>query len=356
MKWCASSAPAVGLVKNINKNNNLLLIRDYTAMKIAILDDYQDVVRTLDCYARLQGHDVKIWNDHTKDVDVLAQRLRDAEALVLIRERTPIRAPLIARLPRLKLISHHSVYPHIDVDACTQHGVALCTNLHPGQPSYATAELTWGLIIAAMRRIPQEVAALKAGRWQSTMGDGLRGKTLGVYGYGRIGAVIAGYGKAFGMKVLVWARPPSLVQARADGYAAARSKEAFFEESDVMSLHLRLIDATRGIVTAADLARMKPTALIVNTSRAGLIEPGALEKALTLGRPGLAAVDVFEEEPVLNASHPLLKLDNALCTPHIGYVERGGYERIFGSIFDQIVAFAAGKPVNVVNPDALART
>ena len=324
-------------------------------MKIAILDDYQDVVRTLDCYARLEGHDVKIWNDHTRDVDVLADRLRDTEALVLIRERTPIRAPLIARLPKLKLISHHSVYPHIDVDACTKHGVLLCTSLHPGQPSYATAELTWGLIISAMRRIPQEVAALKAGRWQSSVGYGLRGKTLGVYGYGRIGAVIAGYGKAFGMKVLVWAREASLARASADGYAAASSKDAFFETSDVISLHLRLIDATRGIVTAADLARMKPTALIVNTSRAGLIEAGALERALKLGRPGMAAVDVFEDEPVLHASHPLLHLDNAVCTPHIGYVEHAGYERIFGNIFDQILAFAAGKPVNIINPEALTR-
>lgn len=324
-------------------------------MKIAILDDYQDVVRRLECFSKLQGHEVTVWNDHSKDIDVLAQRLKDTEALVLIRERTPIRAPLIERLPKLKLISHHSVYPHIDVEACTRQGVVLCSNLHPGQPSYATAELTWGLIIAAMRNIPQEVAALKAGRWQSTVGQGLRGKTLGVYGYGRIGAVIAGYGKAFGMKVLVWAREASLARARADGYAAARSKEAFFEDSDVISLHLRLIAETRGIVSAADLARMKPTALIVNTSRAGLIEPGALEQALQRGRPGMAAVDVFEEEPVLGANHPLLKLDNALCTPHIGYVERAGYERIFGSIFDQIIAYAGGKPVNVINPDALTR-
>lgn len=324
-------------------------------MKIAILDDYQDVIRSLDCFARLKGHDVTVWNDHTKDVDVLAERLKDTEALVLIRERTPIRAPLIARLPKLKLISHHSVYPHIDLDACTRHGVLLCTSLHPGQPSYATAELTWGLIIAAMRHIPQEVAALKAGRWQSTVGMGLRGKTLGIFGYGRIGAVVAGYGKAFGMKVLVWGREGSLERARADGYAAAGSKEAFFENSDVISLHLRMIEATRGIVTAADLARMKKTALIVNTSRAGLIAPGALETALQAGRPGMAAVDVFEDEPVLGAKHPLLALDNAVCTPHIGYVERNGYERIFGNIFDQIVAYAGGAPVNMVNPEVLTR-
>jgi D-3-phosphoglycerate dehydrogenase len=324
-------------------------------VNISILDDYQDVIRTLDCFGKLKGHDVRIWNDHSKDVDVLAERLKDTEALVLIRERTPIPGSLIARLPKLKLISHHSVYPHIDVEACTRHGVLLCTSLHPGQPSYATAELTWGLIIAAMRHIPQEVAALKAGRWQSTVGTGLRGKTLGIYGYGRIGAVVAGYGKAFGMKVLVWGREGSHQRARADGYAVAQDREAFFADSDVISLHLRLIAATRGIVTAADLARMKPTALIVNTSRAGLIEAGALERALQQGRPGMAAIDVFEEEPVLNAAHPLLRLDNALCTPHIGYVERAGYERIFGNIFEQISAYAAGQPVNVVNPEALRR-
>lgn len=322
-------------------------------MNITILDDYQNVVRTLDCFSKVAGHNVTIWNDHTKDVNVLAERLKDTEALALIRERTPIRAPLIERLPKLKLISQRSVYPHIDVDACTRHGVLLCSDMHPGRPSYATAELTWGLVIAAMRHIPQEVAALKAGRWQSTVGTGLRGKTLGIFGYGRIGGVVAGYGKAFGMKVLVWGRNSTLARARADGYEAAASKEAFFEQCDVISLHLRLIPETRGIVTATDLARMKPTAVIVNTSRAGLIEPGALAEALKRGRPGRAAVDVYEDEPVLNAAHPLLALENAICTPHLGYVERAGYETAFTSIFDQILAFAAGKPINVVNPEAL---
>ncbi len=322
-------------------------------MNITILDDYQNVVRTLDAFRKVAGHEVTVWNDHTKDVDVLAERLKDTEALVLIRERTPIRAPLIERLHKLKLISQRSVYPHIDVDACTKHGVLLCSDMHPGKPSYATAELTWGLTIAAMRRIPQEVAALKAGRWQSTVGTGLRGKTLGIYGYGRIGSTVAGYGKAFGMKVLVWGREASLARARADGYSAARNREAFFEECDVMSLHLRYNDATRGIVTRADLARMKPTALIVNTSRAGLIEPGALVDALRTGRPGMAAVDVYEEEPVLGADHPLLAMDNVVCTPHIGYVERNGYESQFSSSFDQVLAYAAGKPINMVNPDAL---
>ena len=324
-------------------------------MNISILDDYQNAVRTLDAYSKVKGHNVTIWNDHTKDVNVLAERLKDTEALALIRERTPIRAPLIERLPELKVISQRSVYPHIDVDACTRRGVLLCSDMHPGRPSYATAELTWGLVIAGMRSLPQEIAALKAGRWQSTVGTGLRGKTLGIFGYGRIGGVVAGYGKAFGMKVMAWGREGTLSRARADGHEAAASKEAFFEQCDVISLHLRMIPETRGIVTAADLARMKPTALIVNTSRAALIEPGALVEALKRGRPGRAAVDVYEDEPVLNGAHPLLALDNAVCAPHLGYVERNGYEGMFSSIFDQILAYAAGKPINVVNPDALKK-
>ncbi len=323
-------------------------------MNITVLDDYQNAVRHLDAYKLVAHHNVTIWNDHTKDEDKLAERLKDTEALVLIRERTPVRAPLIARLPKLKLISQRSVYPHVDVPALTERGILLCSDMHPGKPSYATAELTWGLVLSAMRKIPQEVAALKAGRWQSTMGLGLRGKTLGIYGYGRIGAVVAGYGKAFGMKVLIWGRDSTIERAKADGYFVARNKDAFFEECDVISLHMRLVDATRGIVKAADLARMKPTALIVNTSRAPLIETGALEAALKLGRPGMAAVDVFESEPVVNAAHPLIAMDNAVCTPHIGYVEQAGYEGQFTSSFGQIVAFLEGKPVNVINPEALA--
>ena len=322
-------------------------------MNITIFDDYQNVIRTLSCFSKLAGHNVTIWNDHTDDVDVLAERLKDTEALVLIRERTPIRAPLIARLPKLRIVSQRSVYPHIDVEALTRQGVILSSDLGPGQPSYATAELTWGLVLAALRHIPQEVAALKAGKWQSTVGYGLHGRTLGIYGYGRIGAVIAGYGKAFGMNILVWGREPSLAKAKADGLRAAASREAFFGESDVLTLHLRLIDATRGIVTAADLACMKPTALIVNTSRAGLIEPGVLAVALKAGRPGMAAVDVYEKEPVLNAEHPLLALDNAVCTPHLGFVERDAYEQHFSGTFDQVLAYAAGRPLHVVNPEAL---
>jgi D-3-phosphoglycerate dehydrogenase len=319
-------------------------------MKITILDDYQDAIRTLPCFGKLAGHDVTIWNDHTEDVDVLAARLQDTEVLVLIRERTPIREPLIARLPKLRLVSQRGVFPHVDVEACTAHGVLLCSGSHPDRPSYATAELTLGLMIAAMRKIPQEAAALRAGRWQSVVGIGLRGRTLGIFGYGRIGAAVADYGKAFGMRILAWGRESSFAKARADGHAVAASKAAFFSESDVVTLHLRLVPATRGIVAAEDLARMKPDALIVNTSRAGLIAPGALEAALRAGRPGMAAVDVFESEPVLGGAHPLLSMDNALCTPHIGYVERDALEDQFSDVFDQIVAFAAGAPINAINP------
>ena len=254
-------------------------------MNIAVLDDYQDTIRTLTSFPKIKGHTVTIWKDHTKDVDELAARLKDTEVLALIRERTPIKAPLLELLDKLRLICQVGVVPHIDLEACTQRGVIVSSSTMPGRPSYATAELTWGLIIAAFRRIPQEMAALKAGRWQAyPIGIGLRGKTLGIFGYGKIGAVVAGYGKAFSMNVLAWGRQTTLDKARADGYALAASKEGLFEQSDVVSLHLRLIPETRGIVTAADLARMKPTALIVNTSRAGLIVPGALRRYAPAGR------------------------------------------------------------------------
>ena len=322
-------------------------------MKISILDDYHDTVRTLDCFTKLSGHDITIWNDHIQDVEALAQRLRDTEVLVLIRERTEIREPLLRRLDTLRLISQRSVYPHIDIEACTRLGVIVSSGQHPGTPSYAAAELTWALVLAAMRQLPQQMAALTAGRWQIGVGQSLRGKTLGIYGYGRIGSVVAGYGKAFGMDIRVWAREDSRERARADGYAVAPSKEAFFSECDVVSLHMRLVEATRGVVTAGDLARMKPTALLVNTSRAPLIEPGALVAALKLGRPGMAAVDVYEDEPVLDTRHPLFAMENVVCTPHIGYVTRDEYEVQFADIFDQIVAYAAGAPTNVVNPQVL---
>ena len=322
-------------------------------MNIAILDDYHDTLRTLQCFRKLAGHEVKVWNDHVQDTDRLAERLKEAQALVLIRERTQIRAPLLERLPKLRLISQRSVWPHIDVEACTRLGIVVSSNMHAGTPSYATAEMTWALVLAAAREIPQQVAALKAGRWQVGVGNTLRGKILGVFGYGRIGQVVAGYGRAFGLPVHVWGREPARAQAAADGFVAAKSKEAFFAECDIVTLHMRLVDATRGIVTAADLARMKPGAIFVNTSRAGLVAPGALVEALRQGRPGRAAVDDYEEEPVLGGRHPLLAMDHVICTPHLGYVTREEYETQFTDIFDQIVAYAAGRPIHVVNPQVL---
>ena len=322
-------------------------------MKISILDDYFDTLRTLPCFAKLTGHEIEIWNDHVQDTDVLAARLKDTDCLALIRERTKIQATLLEQLPKLKLISQRSVYPHIDVETCTRLGIVVSSSQHVGSPSYAAAELTWALILASARQLPQQMASLKAGKWQIGVGTTLRGKTLGIFGYGRIGATVAGYGKAFGMNVMTWAREESLVRARLDGYATARSKGEFFESCDVMSLHMRLVPTTHHIVKAEDLARMKPTAILVNTSRAPLIEPGALVAALHQGRPGFVAVDVFEDEPMRNLDLPLLQFKQVVATPHIGYVTREEYETQFSDVFDQIVAFALGRPINVVNPNVL---
>jgi D-3-phosphoglycerate dehydrogenase / 2-oxoglutarate reductase len=319
-------------------------------VKISILDDYFDTLRTLPCFRKLDGHEITVWNDHTDDIDLLAARLKDTEALVLIRERTQIREPLLHRLDALRLISQRSVYPHIDIDACTRRGVIVSSDQHVGSPSYAAAELTWGLIIAALRQIPQQMNALRAGNWQIGVGKSLRGNTLGIYGYGRIGATVAGYGRAFGMNVLVWARTASLERARSDGYAVAESKRAFLESCDVISLHLRLVKETHGIITRDDLSCMKPTALLVNTSRALLIERGALVDGLRAGRPRMAAIDVYEEEPLLDPNDQLLKMSNVVCTPHIGYVTLEEYEIQFSDIFNQVIGYAAGRPINVVNP------
>ena len=324
-------------------------------MKISVLDDYFDTVRHLPSFAKLAGHEVTIWNDHVQDDDVLAERLADTEVLVLIRERTKIQAPLLERLPKLKLISQRSVYPHIDIAACTRLGVIVSSSQHPGVPSHATAEFTWALILAAMRQLPQQVASMKAGHWQMGIGASLHGKTLGIFGYGRIGGAVAEFGRAFGMRVLIWAREESRARAHADGWETAASKEAFFEQCDVLTLHMRLVDATRGIVSEDDLKRMKPTALIVNTSRAPLIQPNALVNALKSGRPGLAAVDVYETEPMRDTAHPLLAMDNVICTPHLGYVTTDEYEVQFNEIFGQIVDYVAGAPSNVVNPDVKPR-
>ena len=323
-------------------------------MKITILDDYFDTLRTLPCFAKLDGHDITVWNDHVQDVEVLAGRLAETEVLVLFRERTKIRTPLLEQLPKLKLISQRSVYPHIDVATCTKLGIILSSDQHAGTPSYATAELTWGLILAAMRDIPGQMASIRAGNWQKGVGGTLRGKTLGIYGYGRIGKEIARYGQTFAMKVLIWASEASRLRAAADGLAVADSRAAFFAQCDVLSLHIRLYEATRGMVRGEDLARMNPTALLVNTSRAPLIEPGALVAALRAGRPGMAAVDVYEDEPLRDSDHPLLAMDNVFPTPHIGYVTREEYELQFTEIFDQIIAYGNGRPSNVINPEVLS--
>ena len=320
-------------------------------MKITILDDYFDTVRSLDCFKKLDGHDVTIWNDHVQETDDLVQRLIETEILVLIRERTHIRKELLDRLPNLKFISQRSVYPHIDVVSCTKNGVLLSSDLHMDAPSHSTAELTWGLILCAMRDIPGQMESLKAGNWQKGVGHSLGFKTLGLYGYGRISKAVVEYAKAFRMNILVWARPESRKQANRDGLETAKTKADFFKRCDVISLHMRLKDATRGIITGEDLALMKTSSLIVNTSRSALIEEGALVTALKKGRPGMAAVDVYEAEPTL--AHPLFEMPNAFCTPHSGYVTKDEYELQFTDIFNQIEAFLKGSPINVVNPEVL---
>ncbi|MFM2210773.1 MAG: hypothetical protein RIQ96_2416 [Pseudomonadota bacterium] len=331
-------------------------------MNIVILDDYQDAVRKLRCAAKLDDYSAKVYTNTVKGLGQLAVRLRDADAIVLIRERTHISRQLIEKLPRLKLISQTGkVGKHIDVDACTERGIAVVEGV--GSP-VAPAELTWALVMAAMRRLPQYISHLKHGAWQQSglkssampanfgLGSVLRGKTLGIWGYGKIGQLIAGYGRVFGMKVMVWGSETSRDRARTDGLLAAESREAFFEQADVLTLHLRLNEQTSGIVTLEDLSRMKPTSLLVNTSRAELVQPDALVAALNRGRPGMAAIDVFESEPILQG-HALLRLENCICTPHIGYVEQGSYELYFGAAFDNVVNFIRGTPTNLVNPQAL---
>ena len=331
-------------------------------MNIVILDDYQDAVRKLQCASKLEAYPAKVFTNTVKGIGQLSVRLRDADVIVLIRERTAISRQLVEKLPRLKLISQTGrVGAHIDIEACTERGIAVAEGV--GSP-IAPAELTWALVMTAMRRLPQYISNLKHGAWQQSgmksasmppnfgVGMLLRGKTLGIWGYGKIGQLIAGYGKAFGMQVLVWGSEASRLRAQADGHQAADTREAFFEQADVLTLHLRLSDETTGIVTSEDLARMKPTALIVNTSRAELVEPEALIAALNRGRPGMAAIDVFESEPILQG-HPLLRLENAVCTPHIGYVEQDSYEAYFSAAFDSVVSFIGGTPINIVNPEAL---
>jgi len=331
-------------------------------MNIVILDDYQDAVRKLHCATKLEPYPAKVYTNTVKGIGQLSVRLRDADCIVLIRERTHISRQLLEKLPRLKLIAQTGrVGSHIDVQACTERGIVVTEGV--GSP-VAPAELTWALIMSAMRRLPQYIGNLKHGAWQQSgmksasmppnfgVGQVLRGKTLGIWGYGKIGQIVAAYGRAFGMKVMVWGREPSRELAVSDGYIAASSRDEFFAQSDVLTVHLRLNDDTQGIVRLEDLSRMKPSALFVNTSRAELLEPDALIAALNRGRPGMAAVDVFESEPILQG-HALLRLENCICTPHIGYVEQETYEMYFGAAFDNVVNFIQGTPTNVVNPAAL---
>ncbi len=317
-------------------------------LKVAVIDDYQDAFRKLPSFARLSDHDVTVFNDTVKDAAMLADRLKDADVVVLTQQRSLFPRELIERLPNLKFISQtgRNAY-HIDLTACRELGVTVSAGAGMN-PANSTAELTWALIHASARHIPSEVQRMKEGKWQHTVGIGLSGKTLGIYAYGRVGSIVAKVGAAFGMNVLCWGREGSTEQARQAGFAVAASREAFFESADVVTLHLPLNEATQGIITAQDLSRMKPTALLVNTSRAPLIASGALVEALTLGRPGHAAVDVYEEEPMLDPNHPLLKMPNVICTPHLGYVEERVYESIYNTAVDQIIAFAAGAPVNLV--------
>jgi len=331
-------------------------------MNIVILDDYQDAVRKLHCAARLDSYTAKVYTNNVKGLGQLAVRLRDADVIVLIRDRTHVSRQLLDKLPRLKLIAQTGrVGPHIDLAACTERGIAVAEGV---SSPVAPAELTWALIMAAMRRLPQYISNLKHGAWQQSglraasmppnfgLGSVLRGKTLGIWGYGRIGQIVASYGRAFGMNVRVWGREASRAQALGDGLQIASTREEFFTECDVLSVHLRLVEETQGIITLEDLSRMKPTALFVNTSRAELLEPDALIAALNRGRPGMAAVDVFESEPILQG-HALLRLENCVCTPHIGYVEQDSYELYFGAAFENVVNFIKGTPSNIVNPGAL---
>jgi D-3-phosphoglycerate dehydrogenase len=326
-------------------------------MRITILDDYFDSLRQLPSFQKLNGHEVTVWYDHTQNEDILAGRLQTTQVLVLIRERTRITASLLERLTQLRLISQRSVYPHIDIEACSRLGIVVSSDMHPASASYAAAELTWALVLSSARAIPRQMASLQSGQWQTGVGATLRGKTIGIYGYGRIGRVVASYAKAFGMNVLVYARGKLSRQTAIDSFhVLADDRKTFFADCDILSLHVRLFPGTKHSITAKDLAVMKPSALLVNTSRAALIEPGALEEALKLGRPGFAAVDVYEHEPVTETTHPLLNMTNVICTPHIGYVTMEEYELQFSDVFDQIVSFAAGRPINVVNPAALTQS
>jgi D-3-phosphoglycerate dehydrogenase len=327
-------------------------------MKISVIHDYSDVFRTTKHFAKLAAHEVVIHNDAYISADKVVEQAQGFDALLLTQQRVPMTRAIIERLPGLKFICQTGRNTnHLDIPACTEHGIVVSAGRlsSGGSPYSTTAELAWGLIISSLRQIPYEVERFRQGHWHSTVGTKLFGRTLGVYAFGHIGGAVARVGKAFGMKVVCWGREGSIARAKAEGFEIAASREAFFENADIVSLHLPGNKATRGIITAADLARMKPTALLVNTSRAPIIEEGALAAALQKGRPGFAAVDVYEDEPVTGATNPLQKLNNALCTPHLGYAERSSYESMYATAIEQLLAFADGKPLDVVNPEAVGK-
>lgn len=326
-------------------------VKDAT-MKLAILDDWFDTLRGLPCFSKLDGLDVTVFADHLPEASALVERLRDFDAVVLFRERTAVTAELLDQLPNLKLISQRSVYPHVDVHLCTRNGVLLCSNMHSGTPSFAAAEHTWALILATMRQIPQQMASLQAGNWQMGVGKTLNGRTIGIYGYGRIGTAVETYAKAFGMNVVWWASEQGRARLTVDGKVVAESRAAFFAQSDVVTVHVRLTPETRGMITAEDLAAMHADALLVNTSRAGLIEAGALFEALNAGTPGMAAIDVFDVAPITSANDPLANHPNVVVTPHIGFVTEDEFELQFTDIFDQVVAYGKGAPIHMINPEA----
>ncbi len=321
-------------------------------MKVHILDDWFDTLRGLPCFRLLDGHAVTVWTDHLEDEAALAARLVEAEALVLFRERTAITRGLLERLPNLRLISQRGAHPHLDVEACTENAVLFCSNMSAEGPNYAAAELTFGLILSAMRQLPQQMAALKAGRWQTGVGKTLRGRVLGLYGYGRIARAVASYAEAFGMQVIWWGSEAGRARAAADGETVAESRAAFFAEADVVSIHVRLKPETRGLIGAEDFSLMQPGAVFVNTSRAGLVAPGALLQALNKGRPGMAAVDVFDQEPLTDPTDPLLAHPALIATPHIGFVTEDEFDKQFSDIFEQVNAYASGAPIHMINPEA----
>lgn len=324
-------------------------------LNITILDDYFDTIKYLPCFSKIEKHNVKIFNDNTQNEDILEQRLKDTEVLVLIRERTKIKGSLLDKLGKnLKLISQRSTYSHIDVDACTRNGIILSSNLHSDSPCFAAAELTWGLILSVSRSIPQQSEALKKGIWQTCVGDSIRGKTIGIYGYGKIGKTIAGYAKAFGMNVCVYGSENSMKEAKEDGLET-KDRTKFFSECDIITLHLRLVPSTKYIVTKDDLSLMKTSSILINTSRSQLIDTNVLVEAIKAGRPGRLGIDVFDEEPLKNPDHPLLKLDNVIATPHIGFITKDEFELQFNDIFDQIIAYENGNPTHVINKEVLKK-